>query len=376
MSLRTLVLTAGFGEGHNAAARALAAALTDVHGPGSARVVDAFALTAPRRTAVGRAAYLTLINRAPRLWNAFYGWADRLSPSSQLWRLFHPVTRRLARLAAEVRPDVICSTYPLYAFLWWRGPATLAKVPFYNVVTDSISLNALWWRAGASGWFMAEEDSAEVLRRAGVEAERIEVCGFPVDAFFAAHGERLVPPDLATGATPRVLYIVNSGTAHAHETARRLLAETTWEVTCAVGRDDRLRRELARLSAGRVAPARILGWTAEIPRLLLTHHVVVSKAGGATTHEAIAARCPLVVNQIVPGQEEGNYELLRRHKAGAFAPTPDRVLEALRDAFANGGKRWSDWRANLRPLSRPGAAAAIVARIAERSERPALSLGR
>ena len=31
------------------------------------------------------------------------------------------------------------------------------------------------------------------------------------------------------------------------------------------------------------------------------------------TQEAIAARCPMIVNQIVPGQEEGNYELLRRH---------------------------------------------------------------
>ena len=39
-----LVLTAGFGEGHNAAARALAKALDAAHGPGTARLVDVFAL--------------------------------------------------------------------------------------------------------------------------------------------------------------------------------------------------------------------------------------------------------------------------------------------------------------------------------------------
>ena len=56
----------------------------------------------------------------------------------------------------------------------------------------------------------------------------------------------------------------------------------------------------------------------------MTHHVVVSKAGGATTQEAVAARCPMIVNQVVPGQEEGNCELLLRHGAGALATTPGR----------------------------------------------------
>ena len=51
-SPRVLVLTAGFGEGHNAAARALAAACDAAHGPGTARLVDVFALAAPRLNAV------------------------------------------------------------------------------------------------------------------------------------------------------------------------------------------------------------------------------------------------------------------------------------------------------------------------------------
>ncbi|MSU48042.1 MAG: hypothetical protein EXS37_02960 [Opitutus sp.] len=50
MNSKVLILTAGFGEGHNAAARSLAAACDTLHGPGSARVADVFALTAPRST--------------------------------------------------------------------------------------------------------------------------------------------------------------------------------------------------------------------------------------------------------------------------------------------------------------------------------------
>ena len=49
MSNRVLILTAAFGEGHNAAARALAEAVDEVS-PGSAEVVDFFALANPGST--------------------------------------------------------------------------------------------------------------------------------------------------------------------------------------------------------------------------------------------------------------------------------------------------------------------------------------
>jgi processive 1,2-diacylglycerol beta-glucosyltransferase len=95
----------------------------------------------------------------------------------------------------------------------------------------------------------------------------------------------------------------------------------------------------------------------------MTHHVVISKAGGATTQEAIAARCPMIVNQVVPGQEEGNCELLLRHRAGALAATPESVVAVLRAAFSDRARAWEGWRSALEGLYRPDAARAIVARV-------------
>jgi processive 1,2-diacylglycerol beta-glucosyltransferase len=131
----------------------------------------------------------------------------------------------------------------------------------------------------------------------------------------------------------------------------------------AVGRDDVLRQELTLLAAGRPLPAPVLGWTDRIPHLLMTHHVVISKAGGATTQEAIAARCPMIVNQIVPGQEEGNYELLRRTGAGALAETPAAVINTLRAAFADRGAQWRQWRTALEPIVRNSAAQVIASHL-------------
>jgi processive 1,2-diacylglycerol beta-glucosyltransferase len=363
MERRILIMTAGYGEGHNAAARSLAAAFNE-DAPGTALVVDIFALTCPRLNSFVRRAYLAAINGTPGLWKHLYALMDRPGFMTSGVRMLRPQAKLLGAILARERPVAICSTFPAYAAIFQKfareGPF---DTPHFNIVTDSISINSIWWRPGCSGWFVPNEDSAEVMRAAGVDASRIHVTGFPVPPFFKDNEGVVTRPALSGGAAPRVLYIVNSGTRNAEATARLLLAQEQWEVTCTVGRDESLRQSLTAAAAGRRLRADILGWTDQIPRLLMTHHVVVSKAGGATTQEAIAARCPMIVNQVVPGQEEGNCELLLRHSAGALATTPEGVVAALRSAFDGGGRGWEAWHAALGPLARPDAARVIASQV-------------
>ncbi len=360
---RILVMTASYGEGHNAAAYALAAAFNE-DAPGSALVVDIFALSNPRLNQIVRRAYLTAINRTPRLWRHIYAWMDRPGFATRGVAFLGAQSRVLEEVIAREKPVAICSTFPAYAAMLQRlahskGLAT----PHFNIVTDSISINSVWWRPGCSGWYVPNEDSGEVMRAQGVDPSRLHVLGFPVMSYFRVNEGVVTRPSLADGAAPRILYVVNSGTRNADATARLLLEEGDWEVTITVGRDEKLRKLLLSLAAKRGRRAEILGWTDRIPHLLMTHHVLVSKAGGATTQESIAARCPMVVNQVVPGQEEGNCELLLRHGAGALATTPEAVLSTLRTAFADRGRVWGGWRSALEPMARPDAARSIAAHV-------------
>lgn len=371
MSARILVLTAGFGEGHNAAARAVVQALREQAGENAAELVDAFALAGPRRNALARRLYVGLVNRAPGLWRRAYGW---LHVSRHAPALLHGLGGEARALWAEVertQPVLLCSTYPVYGFLLERLRRDGRAVPgLCNVVTDSISINSLWWRARCDGWFLPNEDSAAVLRAAGLPERALHVLGFPVDLRFSAQPEAVLPPP-AGPTRPRVLYIVNSRTAAAAETARQLVGCPDWDITCAVGRNAGLLADLTARARRRPAGAgavRILGWTDEIPALLQSHHVVISKAGGATTQEAIAAACPMIVNQIFPGQEEGNWELLRRHGIGGHAESPEAVLALLREAFAGDGTRWRKWRAAVERLARPHAARDIARALLARAQ--------
>lgn len=358
---RVLVLTAGYGEGHNAAARAVAAACDEASGPGTAKLVDIFALANPWLDRVVKAGYLTAINRTPRLWGRIYRWLDG-NPAVPGLLPLGSALRALDRVIADERPTVVCSTYPAYGLLLDRlARQGRFRAPHHLVVTDSISINSLWWHAPCDGWFVPNEESAEVLVGGGVARAKVRVSGFPVHRFFEDNRGRLSPPDLGSGAAPKVLAIVHSGSRNAETISRLLLAEPGWELTFAVGRDANLRNHLRNLAASRPFPTEILGWTDQIPRLLMTHHALVGKAGGATTQESIAALCPMVISQVVPGQEEGNWELLRRHRVGALATTPDAVISALRRAFAWRGALWRDWRHTLEGMARPAAARTIAA---------------
>jgi processive 1,2-diacylglycerol beta-glucosyltransferase len=139
-----------------------------------------------------------------------------------------------------------------------------------------------------------------------------------------------------------------------------------WHVTFTVGRDTVLKQQLEQLVRSTPARCEVIGWTDRIPELLMTHHVVISKAGGATTQESIAALCPMLVNQVVPGQEEGNWQLLRIHNAGALAETPPAISQALHEIFAHDGARWREMRTALRRLARPAAARDIASHVLTR----------
>ena len=368
---KILILTAAYGEGHNSAARALQRAFNELPGV-EAELVDLFALRAPRLNNLSRRGYLQLINLAPKIWSLLYHWLDR-SPRAPL--MFRPLAshrRLLGRLLAEKQPVALVSTYPVYSWLLNQLRREGQVIcPQYTVITDALSINSLWYRSPSDGWFVTDHDSAALLRANGVPVGKVYVSGFPVSLAFADRPPYWQPPDPSASPERRILFMINSGRRHAVAIARALLPHPHWHVTFTAGRDETLRQELVDLARGASAQAEVLGWTDRIPELLMTHHVVISKAGGATTQESINAICPLLVSQIVPGQEEGNCELIRRHDAGALAETPQEIVAMLQRVFAHDARLWQHWRANLSKLARPGAARDIAATVLQQAGLPA-----
>jgi processive 1,2-diacylglycerol beta-glucosyltransferase len=154
---------------------------------------------------------------------------------------------------------------------------------------------------------------------------------------------------------PRVLFMINAGRERAPGIVRRLLAIEPLHLTVTVGRDDDLREQIEKIAAELGRSIEIHGWTQRMPELLMTHHVLIGKAGGATVQETIAARTPMLLTQIVPGQEEGIANFIVENGCGAIAETPQQIGKMVNQVFANDGALWLEWHANISRISRPDA---------------------
>lgn len=357
---KILVCSAAFGEGHNTAARSLCAALDEVGaGRFEAQFVDIFRMRHPAAYEWFRKGYVTLMNHAPRVWLAMYRLFDSTPMVEGNFSVFATLRRAFVELLAETRPAAVVSTYPFYGYLLndiakRGGPTDFLRV---MTVTDSISINSIWHRCGSDFFCVPNEATAEVMRRAGVPAGKVKTLGFPVDPRFT--GELPTRPDPAGPEGRRVLYMINAGKKAAPEVVQRLLALPDIALTVTVGNDAPMRAIVERLIAAageRPGGSQLIGWTKEVPQLLARNHVIISKAGGATTQEAIAAGCPMIISQVAPGQEEGNAQLLTEGGAGCLALDPERIAEAVRSAFADDAKICREWSENIARLRTPDAA--------------------
>jgi len=365
---KVLLLTAGYGEGHNAAARGLLAAFTETGV--EAEIIDLFALTGVPFYESTRRGYLDLINRAPKLWAAVYSLIDKVPTGALAAPLFGRMRRGLAGLIAEKKPAVVVSVYPLYGYLMDRLYPRVQERPFafHTVVTDSITVNSIWYRCQSDTFLVPNDETAAVMSERGVPAARLRVLGFPVPPRFARDR-----PERPAFPPPRVLYMINAGKEQAPGIVERLLRIKSLHLTVTVGRDEALRGRIEEVAARAQRPVEIHGWTPHMPELLMTHHVLIGKAGGATVQECIAACTPMLMTQVVPGQEEGNAELLFQNHCGALCPTPDSLAEKIEQLFANDAAEWREWERNIQRMSRPDAALQIARFVLES---PGVTAGR
>ena len=358
---KILILTASFGDGHNAAARNLRDGIELITDDAKVEVLDLFESTYGTLNTLLKQAYQGLVRYAPTVWSGVFAVLDNPVLFRRQVDTMGKLRDSLAAVLRDSEPDVVVSCYPVYAHLIQDIFREHAERPFrfITVVTDSISVCSAWYRAPSDLFVVANEATAEVLAEGGIPRPRLKALGFPVSPVFAQ--ERPAPLTAPRhGDRRKVLYVINTGKAKTGKSLVRLLKVPDLELTITVGRDATLKAKLAERFRDCGRRVSVYGWTNQMPRLLMSHHLVIAKAGGAIVQEAIAARCPMIVNQVIPGQEEGNARLIRKLGVGAIAEGSKEVRDLVEEAFAHKSRRWQAWCDNLDQVSRPDATLRIA----------------
>ena len=313
---RVLILTASYGSGHNEAARSLAAAFA--RAGADVRIVDHFReLVHPLFERATRALYVAMLRRAPLVWGMAYGLGDRLASDSPLtFGMTRVGTAALGRLLEREAPDAVVSVHATPAAAMSRlaewGGRRLP--PHTTVVTDFVA-HSQWIAPRIERYCVAAEEVRGEFVARGIPRERVIVTGVPVRAEFEA------PVDAdaaraALGFSPRVPAVLamagSQGSLGRLPDVARALAGFRGRLQGLVvaGRDPALEARLRRLTDG--TALRTLGYVADVRTLMAAADLLVTKAGGMTLAEAMAAETPLLLYGSLAGQERRNERFASR----------------------------------------------------------------
>jgi processive 1,2-diacylglycerol beta-glucosyltransferase len=366
---RVLLLSASSGAGHVRAAQALEKAFA-ARGDCAVQHIDAIAYVSKLFQRAYDKTYISMVRRAPELMGVLYDRTD------QPWQ--HP-RRRLAldrlnsqpmiRMLKHAQPDLCVATHFLPAeIIAWLIAKKKLNAKNAIVVTD-YDVHAMWLCRTVSRYYLAIPEAAEYLAGIGVPREILRVTGIPIDSLFVVPLDRAAAR-AALNLDPKSPVLLLSaggyGVGPLEQLVRDLLSlQKPWQLVAIAGKSEKMKKRLDEIArAAGTLPngfARLVpvGFTTQMDQYMAAADLLVGKAGGLTTSEALARHLPMALIEPIPGQEFRNADHLL--EAGAAIRCNNLPAAAWKIAqLLDNPARMEKMRNAAARMARPSAAADIA----------------
>lgn len=361
-----LILSSIMGQGHMSASKATKEGIEFLYGKDyHVTIIDFYEQIGTLFNKATVKAYEGSTKHLPQVYKYFFESTDTKWQVQLLNLINYPLNAvKIEKLFKSYDPDIIISNYPIWDYLTSLIIKKIGNIKFLSLVTDSISIHNAWATANPDAHIVANEETAISMKKLGVKEDKIKALGFPVKLEFSTPTNRddflrnlNLKPDLYT--------VILLTTAQKTSTTVKILNELTKKykdinfiVIC--GRNVELFPKLEHLNHEK--NVRIIGWTDQMPEFIKNADLVVTKAGGATVMECIAAKKPMVITQVIPGQEMGNAELIKMHELGIIQKEAKMTLSECIDYMRQNQTRILK---NLESISNPNASLDIARYIHE-----------
>jgi 1,2-diacylglycerol 3-beta-galactosyltransferase len=355
-------LTSDAGFGHRRAAQAIATALERTYHDGCrVDLVNPMQdKSVPSLLQKREGNYTEMVKDSPELYKLSYEAFDTSVVGTvvegimiaALYKAMHGIIK-------DLKPDVVVSTYHVYHAPLKAVLAVKAwQIPFITVVTDLVTLHQLWFTKAADLCLVPTEAARELALSHGLAPEQVRITGIPVDPDIAEEHRKpaQLRAELGLRSDLKTLLVVSSArTRNVTEILRTLNhSGLPIQLVLIAGGDDELYRHFE--DTDWHVPAHVYNFVQDMPAFLQAADVILCKAGGLIVTEALASGLPILLIDVIAGQETGNAEYVVEGGAGELAEDPVTALETLNHWLADGGALLAERAENARRLGRPRAA--------------------
>lgn len=325
MSNKILICVSNTGGGHHSAANAIKAALQEltIKKLGTACevvIADVIEHTNPIHTF-----FVLLYNfllRHKQSWMKYYiALIERFKPDNSAigYWLASGVVKRLL---IKTDPAIVVSVHPMTNHYLARAIKAVKLTPQPQLMVVVVDPNAnLWtgWGCKDASITVAPNILAEQrLVQLGVDADKIVTIGMPVDPRFlkppVQSGESLLRE---LGLNPDILTVcMSAGSAGGGSIAKIYQAlgdvRKVIQVIVVCGKNEQLFEEIELLSTQMPFATKVLPELPSLSDAMSACDLLVTKAGGLTTYEAVARRLPMAIDQLTEPmpQEAGTAAML------------------------------------------------------------------
>ena len=353
------------GGGHRASAEAIQAALErESNDEIRVKIIDVFQEYAPYPLSRLPDWYPVIVSRGSEFWRRGFHMSDGLLRAKALNHLAWPYVRgAIRKLIRENPADVIICVPPLFVGPVLQGLGK-PRPPFITVVTDLISSHSWWFDKRTDLTLVPTEDARRRALTCGLDPGLVKVVGLPISKRFYGPQENRVTLRKALGWQPDVDTVLLLGGADGIGPLRDIthaLAQSSLPIQLAIvcGRNRPLRAYLS--SQAWPLDTHVYGFVRNMQTMMLSADLVVTKAGPSSVIETLTCGRPLVLCSAVPGQEEGTVRYIVENGAGLWAPTPEKVVKAVKELVSTSTHKMAVMATNAKRLTQHPDAAHTIA---------------
>ncbi len=335
---RVLILSADVGEGHAAAARALAEQIEASEQHAEVTVIDGLAAMGPLVRPVVEDGYRVQLRFMPWTYTLVYWLLEKVMPVRVCARrlLCLVGSRPLARAIAEHDPDVVVSTYPAVTVVLARLRRTgEVRCPTVATITDLTGL-FFWAQPGIDVHLVMYGESMPSVERIAGRGS-VQLVRPLISAEFL-QPRCPVEARRALGLSEEGRTVVVSGGGWGVGDIAGAVREFTRvpevsSIVCLAGRNEQLAEKLREAFADEPR-VRVYGFTDKMPEILAAADVLVHSTGGVTCLEARAAGTPVVSYGLPVGHARLNTRAMASLDLLRLANDTDELRSHVQASFA------------------------------------------
>lgn len=323
---KILVVSVSVGHGHTRAAAALKKAADLFYPQTTIEHVDFLNFIGNSSNKIFFDTYDLMVKNTPSLYRILYDISDNKIGSKILENITALNTKlnikKFKEYVLNYSPDAIIFTHfiPVGVFNIFNN-----AIPSFTVITD-YNNHCLWFTSNRQKYFVANVEVKNQLIALGADQNNIVISGIPVDPDFYQvmddEQKKMIKEKLNIADHKKIIVVMPAGKGNIDPVSliNKILQEKDVVVLALSGHDKNLLEKYKKINNENI---KVIDWTDKIYEYLQLADLVITKPGGLTISECLAANKPMIFINPIPGQEEKNFKYITSIGLGAVLESED-----------------------------------------------------